>query len=99
MTQDPEVEAVLATVREARALAASVRREIEEGDAALRKMGVDMDKLASLDPRDLPAAERDKLAAAMEEDLADAQAAARDARESRDTAQAGTPPRRVRKMV
>jgi hypothetical protein len=99
MTRDAEVEAVLATVREAEALAASVRREIEDDDAALRKMGVDVDKLASLDPADLPAAERHKLAEAMQQDLADAQAAARDARESRAPPRAAALPKRVQKMV
>jgi|RhiMethySRZTD1v2_1073278.scaffolds.fasta_scaffold16302_9 hypothetical protein len=99
MTRDAELEAVLATVREAEALAASVRRQIEDDDAALRKMGVDVDKLAALDPGDLPPAERHKLAEAMQQDLAEAQAAARDAHESRDTPRAAALPRHVRKMV
>ena len=79
MSQSPELERALATMREAEALVASVRLQDEEDEAALRKAGLDPAVLREPDPARLSAADRHKLEEAVRQDRDEAEAAARHA--------------------
>ena len=98
MSHSPEVERAFATMREAEALVAAVRRQIEEDEALLRKAGLDPELLRQPDPSRLSAADQGKLEEAVRQDIEEADLAARHAGAQPSQA-ASAKPRRSHDMI